>query len=357
MPETAAQRAPAGRALGKYMLVGRLAHGGMGEILLARMSGALGFDKYVVIKRLRRHLAGDQRSVRAFLDEARLVARISHPNVCQVYELGFEHGRHYLAMEYLEGMPLSALIRRASRDRTPLDLRALGGLMEQVCEGLYHVHTLQRPGGSPANVVHRDVSPQNLFLTTSGTAKILDFGIAKSWDSTVRTPTGRVKGKSAYMSPEQIRGGALDHRSDIYSLGVVLYEAVSGRPLFERGDVAETFRAIREDTLPFLRDVPAELNTVIQRAMARDRDERYPSARDFGDAVSEAMKNQGGSMLTAEMAEWLADRFSEDLRDRRERVAQAIATQQPAGQGGGGGGGGGVWPSRSTHATDSSRAR
>src|SRR5688572_6917804 len=147
MPE--ARRAPEGRTLGRYTLLGRLAQGGMGEILLARLDGAAGFEKYVVIKRLRSHLAADERSIRAFLEEARIVARISHPNVCQVYELGKEDGRHYLAMEYLEGMPLSAVVRRASRDRAPLDLRAVCGLVEQACEGLHHVHTLRGPDGRP----------------------------------------------------------------------------------------------------------------------------------------------------------------------------------------------------------------
>jgi serine/threonine-protein kinase len=325
MPE--AQRAPEGRTLGRYTLLGRLAQGGMGEILLARLDGAAGFEKYVVIKRLRSHLVDDQRSIRAFLDEARIVARISHPNVCQVYELGYENGRHFLAMEYLEGLSLSGMVKRASRDRTPLDLRAVCGLIEQACEGLHHVHTLRKVDGTPAGVVHRDISPQNLFVTCDGVVKVLDFGIAKTGDSSVRTPTGRVKGKSAYMSPEQIRGVTLDSRSDIYSLGVVLYEAVTGRPLFQRGDIHETFRAIREDTLPFLRDVPEELNQVIQKAVSRSRDERYDSARALGRAVSNAMNGRGGSMTPPAIAEWMTQRFDADLEERRGRVARAIASR------------------------------
>ena len=327
MPVSPGTTQPAGRTLGKYTLLGRLAQGGMGEILLARLSGAAGFEKYVVIKRLRRHLDGDEGSVQAFLDEARIVARISHPNVCQVHELGVEDGRYFLAMEYLEGLPLSGLIRRANRDRTPLDLRAVAGLVEQACEGLQHVHNLRHLDGRPAAVLHRDVSPQNLFVTVDGAVKILDFGIAKSGDSSVKTPTGRIKGKSAYMSPEQIRGAELDGRSDIYSLGVVLYEAVTGKPLFQRGDVAETFRAIREDTLPFLRDVPSELNGVVQRAVARERDERFDSARALGRAVGEAVAGLGGSMSPPQLAEWLTQRFADDLREQRERIGQAIAAR------------------------------
>ncbi|HUS66267.1 MAG TPA: serine/threonine-protein kinase [Kofleriaceae bacterium] len=325
MKGSAAVRASEGRAMGKYTLLGRLAQGGMGEILLARMSGAAGFEKYVVIKRLRSHLATDQRSIKAFLEEARIVARISHPNVCQVYELGQEEGRHYLAMEYLEGMPLSGVVRRASRDRAPLDLRAVCGLVEQACEGLHHVHTLRGPDGAAAGVVHRDVSPQNLFVTEDGVVKLLDFGIAKTSDSSVRTPTGRIKGKSAYMSPEQIRGAALDARSDVYAMGVVLYEAVTGQPLFQRGDVHATFRAIREDTLPFLRDIPPEINSIIERAVARDRDDRFSSARALGRAVTDAMSRRGGVMSPAELADWLRERFEPDLEERRARVAQAIA--------------------------------
>ena len=325
MPSSAGAGAPAGRALGKYTLLGRLAQGGMGEILLARLGGAAGFEKYVVIKRLRGHLDGDERSVQAFLDEARIVARISHPNVCQVHELGVEGGRYYLAMEYLEGLPLSGIIRRANRDRAPLDLRAVSGMVEQASEGLHHAHNLRRMDGAAAAVLHRDVSPQNLFVTVDGVVKVLDFGIAKSGDSSVKTPTGRIMGKSAYMSPEQIRGAPLDQRSDVYSLGVVLYEAVTGQPLFDRGDVAETFRAIREDTLPFLRDVPDQLNGVIQRAIARERDERFDSARALGRALGAAVSGLGGSMSPPQLAEWLDQQFADDLRERRERAAHAAA--------------------------------
>jgi eukaryotic-like serine/threonine-protein kinase len=331
MPVTDGVSSGAGRSLGKYTLLGRLAQGGMGEILLACLRGDGGFEKYVVIKRLRRHLDEDQGSVQAFLDEARIVARISHPNVCQVHELGMEDGRYYLAMEYLEGLPLSGLVRRANRDRAPLDLRAVAGLVEQACEGLHHVHNLRHIDGTPAAVLHRDVSPQNLFVRVDGILKILDFGIAKTGDSSVKTPTGRIKGKSAYMSPEQIRGQALDARSDIYSLGVVLYEAITGQPLFQRADVEETFRAIREDTLPFLRDVPGELNAVIQRAVAREREERFASARALGHAIGEAVGGLGGSMAAPQLAEWLEQRFADDLRERRERVAQAISARARTG--------------------------
>jgi serine/threonine-protein kinase len=327
MPVPDGVSSPAGRSLGKYTLLGRLAQGGMGEILLACLRGDAGFEKYVVIKRLRRHLDDDRGSVQAFLDEARIVARISHPNVCQVHELGMADGRYFLAMEYLEGLPLSGLIRRANRDRAPLDLRAVAGLVEQACEGLQHVHNLRHIDGTQVAVLHRDVSPQNLFVTVDGVIKILDFGIAKTEDSSVKTPTGRIKGKSAYMSPEQIRGQTLDGRSDIYSLGVVLYEAITGQPLYQREGVEETFRAIREDTLPFLRDVPGELNAVIQRAIAREREERFQSARSFGRAVGEAVSALGGPMPPPQLAEWLQARFADDLLERRERVARATSAR------------------------------
>ena len=298
------------RLLGGYRVLGRLAQGGMGEILLARGHDGQRPDRLVVIKRLRNHLVGDERAVRRFLEEARIVSRVSHPNVCQVYELGVEDGRHFMVMEYLEGLPLSVILRRAREERRGLDPRAVTSIVEQSCHGMHHVHEARGPDGRPVEIVHRDVSPQNLFVTSAGTVKIVDFGIAKSADSMVHTPAGLTRGKVAYMAPEQMRGGRVDRRTDVHALGLVFQEALAASPA-----------------------APEELMALAVRAAAPEPDDRYPDAGQLALAVAAAVARIGGSMSPAELSGWLARRFAEDLAVRAGRVAEAEAADR-AGQGG-----------------------
>src|SRR6185295_16849576 len=231
---------------GKYGLVARLATGGMAEIFLARLQGVAGFEKLVCIKRILPHLARDKQFVAMFLDEARIAARISHPNVCQVFELGEIEGSYYIAMEYLEGVPLSCF-RRRDYDHDPPDPRLIAGIAVQACEALHHAHQLKNPDGSVMEVVHRDVSPQNLFVTVDGVVKVLDFGIAKIQDATIKTTTGAIKGTHAYMAPEQLRGQRVDRRTDVFALGIVMWETLIGRHLFRRETEFLTFQAITSE--------------------------------------------------------------------------------------------------------------
>jgi serine/threonine protein kinase len=236
-----------GTQFGKYSLVARLATGGMAEIFLARLTGVAGFEKLVCIKRILPHLARDKQFVAMFLDEARIAARISHPNVCQVFELGEIEGSYYLAMEYLEGVPLACFRRPDFYGEMP-DPRLVAGIAVQACEGLHHAHQLKNTDGSEMEVVHRDISPQNLFVTVDGVVKVLDFGIAKIQDATVRTSTGAVKGTYAYMAPEQLRGERVDRRTDVFALGIVMWETLMRRHLFRRDTDFLTFQAIRSTT-------------------------------------------------------------------------------------------------------------
>ena len=282
------QQAPAEVSVSRrYELVGRLDQGGMGEIFLARMAGTAGFSREVVIKRLRRALAAEPDAVTAFVEEARLLASMSHPNVCQVHDLVAEEGQLYLVMEYLHGLPLSEVIARG-----PIALRELCGIAVQVCEGLHHVHSLRRPDGSQAGAIHRDVSPSNLFVTSSGAVVILDFGIAKTFDSAQLTPMHVVKGKRAFMSPEQLGGEKLDARTDLYSLGVVLSDAA----------------------------VSGELDEVIARAIEILPADRYQSAREMREAIERAAAAVGGAAAPSDLADWLALHFAGELEARRERV-------------------------------------
>ncbi len=254
------------QSFGKYSLVAKLATGGMAEIFLARLQGSAGFEKLVCIKRILPHLAKDQALVEMFLAEAKIAAQISHPNVCSVFELGDIDGRYFIAMEYLEGVPFSCFRRRDMYPRE-VDPRLVAGLGIQAAEGLHHAHQLKRSDGTLLEVIHRDVSSNNLFATVDGAVKVLDFGIAKVQDASVRTSTGSVKGTYAYMAPEQLRGGRLDRRTDVFALGIVLWELFAQKHLFKRETDFLTFEAITRDPIPSVLearpDVPPALAEVI----------------------------------------------------------------------------------------------
>src|SRR4051812_14366186 len=301
---------------GKYSLVARLATGGMAEIFLARLSGVAGFEKLVCIKRILPHLARDKQFVAMFFDEARIAARISHPNVCQVFELGEIDGSYYIAMEYMEGVPLSCFRRRDYHDNPP-DPRLIAGIAIQACEGLHHAHQLKNSDGSVMELVHRDISPQNLFVTVDGVVKVLDFGIAKIQDATVRTSTGAVKGTYAYMAPEQLRGERVDRRVDVFALGIVMWETLTRRHLFKRETDYLTFAAITHDPIEdvgALRpDVPAALASVIMTALSRDREARFPTARMLGEAIASAVPPFAGSTISEQVARAFPDELGDQL--------------------------------------------
>jgi serine/threonine-protein kinase len=286
------------RRFGKYELVAKLATGGMAEIFLARILGDGEFEKLVCIKRILPHLAKDPTFVTMFLDEARVAARISHPNVCQVFELGEWHGAYYIAMEYLEGVPLSCFRRTDYYPIRP-DPRLVAGIGVQACEGLHHAHQLKGPKGDVLGVVHRDISAQNLFVTVDGVVKVLDFGIAKATDAKNKTSTGAMKGTYMYMSPEQLRNEKVDRRSDVWALGIVLWETLAQQHLFKRETEFLTFQAITHEPIPDIQevrpDVPPLLADTLARALARNRDDRYASARAFGEALAQAVAPLGGS--------------------------------------------------------------
>jgi hypothetical protein len=318
-----------GTTFGKYTLLCKLATGGMGELYVARQTGAGGFEKLVVIKRLLPHLAEDAHFVAMLLDEARIAARLSHPNVCQVYDLGEAEGHYYIAMEHLEGVPASMLLRRARRVGQRLEVGLAAAILRQTCDGLHHAHDLTDSDGNFIGLVHRDVSPSNLFVTSTGAVKVLDFGVAKSQDALARTHTGALKGKYAYMSPEQVLGNPVDRRADVFSLGVVLFELLTAQRLFWRDSEYKMFQAIVEDPIPSLLELrpglPPPVAHVALRALSRDPDRRFPSARDMGEALDEAMSGSGGVWKTSQVADYLMQHFGQLVEERRRDVQTGIS--------------------------------
>jgi len=319
----------AGTTFGKYTLLCKLATGGMGELFVARQTGAGGFEKLVVIKRLLPHLAEDAHFVAMLLDEARIAARLSHPNVCQVYDLGEAEGHYYIAMEHLEGVPASMLLRRARRVSQRLDVGLAAAILRQTCDGLNHAHDLTDGDGNSIGLVHRDVSPSNLFVTSTGVVKVLDFGVAKSQDALARTHTGALKGKYAYMSPEQVLGNPVDRRADVFSLGVVLFELLTAQRLFWRDSEYKMFQAIVEDPIPSLLELrpglPPPVAHVALRALSRDPDRRFSSARDMGEALDEAISGSGGVWKTNQVADYLMQHFGKLVDERRRDVQTGIS--------------------------------
>jgi serine/threonine protein kinase len=311
-----------GRRLGKYEIVRRLARGGMAEIYLARLRGVEGFDRLVVLKRVLPHLADDRSFVDRFLDEARIAATLYHIHIVQMLDVVVEDGDPFLVMEFLDGCDLATLVRTLARAGRRLPLEDALYIVSAVCAGLHYAHEKTGPGGRPLAIVHRDISPENVFLTVDGGVKILDFGIAKSTQRLSSTQSNSLKGKLGYMSPEQCRGDVLDRRSDVFSLSVVLWELTVGRRLF-RGDAEyEIMRRIVEQDAPspvsILPDYPSALADIVRRGLARDPAARYGSAQSLQSDLEGFARAAGiaGSSLS--------------LSRRLAEVVPAAAQEDPA---------------------------
>ncbi len=313
--------------MGRYELLARLATGGMGEIFLARLSGAEGFEKLYVVKRILAHLADDVRFRQMLIAEARIASKMSHPNICQVFELGETDGQLYIVMEYLEGVSLLPLLRRFSRAGRALELGFVGGVIQQATEAMNYAHELKDRGGENLGIIHRDVTPSNIFLTETGVTKVLDFGIAKARGASTQTQEGTVKGKYAYMAPEQLKGGDIDRRVDIFALGIVLYEMLALRRLFQRKTDYLTFRAVMEQPIPDVRryrqDLPDGVAAALARALDRDASTRFESARQFGTAILDGMPGIR-PWTQSEIGDFVRTNFADEIGKRSQQVASVV---------------------------------
>jgi serine/threonine protein kinase len=293
----------------------------MAEIHLARLAGEGGFEKIVVVKRLLPELVASPAYVSMFLDEGKLVARLDHPNVCEVHELGRDGAEYYLAMPYLDGIAAHELIARPRETDRASQLRVATGVIVQACAGLHHAHELRDADGAPAGLVHRDISPSNVMVTSSGIVKVLDFGVAKVRGAT-ETEVGTIKGKQQYMAPEQLLGESLDRRCDVFALGIVLFELATHSRLFKRASDYLTARAVLEEPIPRAdavdHAVPAALADVIAKALARKREDRYATAAELAAAITAA----GPIGTPSQIADAVAT--SDELSQMRTRQARVI---------------------------------
>src|SRR3954465_1226386 len=319
-----------GKRLGKVRIVALLALGGTAEIYLARIGGAAGFEKYVVVKCLHDHLADDPEFVKMFPGEARLAAHLDHSNIVQTMELGEHEGRYYMVMEFLAGLSLAMIVRRAGErlpgGRIPVNL--VLNMVAQACAGLHYAHE-KTNNGKALNIVHRDISPQNLVVSFEGVVKVVDFGIAKAELRETKTRSGTIKGKFAYMSPEQCIANNVDRRTDVFALGVIAHELLTGRRLFKKPSPYETYQAVIDCAV----DNPSKLNVeldpaldpVIMRAVAKDKDARYPTAEAFGDALLGYLHHRGKGSGGGEIGRWFEQSFSQEIDEHGERMRELIS--------------------------------
>jgi serine/threonine-protein kinase len=328
------------QVLRRYSIVGKLAQGGMAEVYLARQVGPAGYQKLVVIKRVRPHLANDADFVGMFVNEARLAAMINHPNVVQIFDLGDEPrpgsqggGQDwFLAMEYLDGRDMLQVGRacRAHNKAVPFDVTAR--IIADACAGLDHAHGLKGPDGKSLELVHRDMSPENILITFEGQVKVVDFGIAKAKDNLIKTQAGQIKGKLGYVAPEAILGKPVDARADVFAIGATLYLFLSGRPAFSGSNPMEIFeRSLKPPTPPreVNARVPEPLDAICMKALAQDRDKRYKSAGEVRAALEGYLQSTGRPLGPVQLSQFMRILFPPDKDPVRQRIDKLLADAPP----------------------------
>ncbi len=318
-----------GERIGKYEVVTQLSVGGMAELFLGFTSGPGGFRKFVVIKRVLPDARDNAQFERMFLDEARITAAFNHPNIAQVFDLGQEDDGLYLAMEFIAGQNLNQITGACLRRKEQLPLAFTLSVARDVCMALHYAHTYRSPSGAPSPVIHRDVAQKNIMVTYDGVVKLLDFGIAKAKDSLERTSVGTVKGTTGYMSPEQVRGDALDGRSDLFSVGVMMHELITGARLFAGRNERDEMMKILEAPIPWpslvAPHVPEEVSKVVMQALERSREKRFANGRDMARAI-EAVAGNKMMMDAHDRAALMQDLFAERMSATRVMLESADGT-------------------------------
>lgn len=329
MAPTAQQQRDTGR-FGKYRLIDRIAVGGMAEIFLAHQLQDDSRETPVVIKRIRPHLSKHAAFVKMFLNEARLAAQLNHPNVVQIHDLGKIAESYFIAMEYVAGRDMRRVVPKAEALGIPFPLVYAVKIASCVCAGLHHAHTKADLYGNPLNIVHRDVSPENVVVAFDGSVKILDFGIAKAANQVEQTRTGEIKGKLSYMSPEQCLGKPLDCRSDIFSLGAVLYEWLTGFKLFTGESEVAVMRSITEGKIYapsyFREDLPERLEAILMKALERDRDKRYQTAAQMQKDLDAFLDAYDFTPTALHLSNFIKQLFEEELQAEQRRMAVRAAS-------------------------------
>jgi serine/threonine protein kinase len=314
---------------GRYHLLGLLGEGGMGRLYIAERRGVQGFVKIVALKRILPHLADSPQLRDMFLNEARIAARLEHPNIVATYELGEVEGKYFISMEYLPGEDLSAVIGRCQGGQAiPLEIAA--GLAQQVAKGLHYAHDARDGQGRLIGLVHRDVSPRNIFVTYHGGVKLLDFGMVRNPAGPNSVP-GVFKGKYGYCAPEQLEGGRIDRRTDVFCLGIVLWECLTGSRLFDTGNDIETINAVRSRRIErpsVLRpEVPRPLEEIVLRALAREPAQRYQSAHEMSEELDRFLLARNNRPTTTSVGQWIEGLFGSERAALKKSISQGDSAE------------------------------
>ncbi len=312
---------------GRYLLLERIKRGGMAEVYRAKVVAAEGFEKIVAIKRILPHLAANEDFVTMFIDEAKIVSLLNHQNICPVIELGKCDDGLYIVMEYIWGRDLRQILNALGRSGRLMPINVAAYIAARIAEGLDYAHRRRGPNGQPLNLVHRDVSPQNILISYDGEVKLIDFGIARASQRTTQTRVGTFKGKFAYMSPEQARGKELDRRSDIFAVGILLHEMITGKRLFAAKTDLDTLDRVRncvvpEPARPF-EEIPPELVQIAMRALQRKPEDRFQWGGEMQEALDRFLMLSGELASATRLGNWMCVNFS-------EQAAKALADQERA---------------------------
>jgi serine/threonine-protein kinase len=330
MAEAQAPSAVSGLQFGRYELLLKMASGGMATLYLARLTGPERFEKLLCIKKIHDHLADEKEFTDMFLDECRIAALIHHPNVASVFDMGRIQGAYFMALEYIHGQDLRALLAAAKRLPDGFPWAYAARIVADAAAGLHAAHELRRPGGTALGVVHRDVSHQNLLISYDGIVKVVDFGIAYARERIASTGVKTLKGKIAYMSPEQSEQKPLDRRSDVFSLGTVLYEAVCLKRLFKSDSEVETILKVREARVPRPRtvrpEIPERLEKIILQALARDPEDRYQTAAHLQGALEALLVEESQVVGQQQIADLMGRLFHSKRQEKDRRIEEVLET-------------------------------
>ena len=309
---------------GKYYLLERINVGGMAEVFRAKAYGVEGFERLVAVKRILPNIAEDKEFIRMFVDEAKIAVQLNHANIAQIFDLGVVENAYYIALEHVHGRDLRAIFDRCRQKTEPMPTAQACFVMMKVCEGLDYAHNKRDQSGRELNLVHRDVSPQNVLVSFEGEVKLIDFGIAKAAGKGSKTQAGILKGKFGYMSPEQVRGLPIDRRSDIFSCGIVLYELLTGERLFVGESDFSTLEKVRNvEILPpstYNRRIPDELERIVLKALAKDVEDRYQNAIDLHDELQAFVYTAGEFYSRKDLAAWMKGTFAREIEEETAKL-------------------------------------
>jgi eukaryotic-like serine/threonine-protein kinase len=320
---------------GRYLLLDRINIGGMAEVWRGKVFGAGGFERLVAIKRILPNIAEDEEFISMFQDEAKISVQLTHANICQIYELNRIGPSLYIAMEYVPGKDLRSIFERARKKGEPPPVPLVCYVIGKLCEGLDYAHRKKDQHGRDLNVVHRDVSPQNVLISFEGEVKVIDFGIAKAAGKVTKTQAGILKGKFGYMSPEQIRGLPLDRRSDVFAIGVCLYELLTGERLFVGESDFQVLEKVRKaEALPpstYNRKIPEALERIVLKALAKDPGDRFQYASELADELQRFLITSDSIFSRKDLMQYMKSTFAEEVERERARMAEYADIKAPEG--------------------------